>query len=301
LSTAHAVRMHGVTKSYGEHRALNALDLTVQRGACTALLGPNGAGKTTTMRILTGQLAVDSGTVEVFGEPLARAGSAVKARIGLVPQNDNLESELTVRDNLDIYARLYGIGRARRAENLDTALEATGLATHATRKVDALSGGYRRRALIARALVSEPELLILDEPTVGLDPEVRFAILDTLGKLKAAGMSIVVASHYIDELSQLIDDVAIIRDGVVVRSSTVDELSASFADHRTVSVQGQAAAALLRRASGKDAQVVPLTMGEEGTRYVVHADLLDGGHVPADTPARALTFSEMYLAALRTS
>ena len=296
MSNIQAVRMREVVKSYGDFRALNHLNLTVDLGSCVALLGPNGAGKTTAMRILTGQLTVDQGAVEVFNEPLSRGGASLRARIGLVPQNDNLEVELTVYDNLDIFARLYGIGRARRGVNVARALAVTELESHSKRRVQTLSGGYRRRVLIARALVSEPELLILDEPTVGLDPEVRFTILDTLGKLKTAGLSIVVASHYLDELSQLIDDVVIIRDGEVLRSSSMDDFRMSFAAYRSVHMQGADVASLHRSASDSARRAISLSKGGDGSRYVMHSDL-----VSSDLPSRPLTFSEMYLATLAVS
>ena len=168
-----AVSLHGVVKRFGDVRAVNGLDLEVPAGLCYGLLGPNGAGKSTTMRILTGQAVADGGSVEVLGHRLPAESKLARARMGVCPQESNLDVDLGVRDVLEVFARLYRVRSRERAAAVDRALALAGLEQRANDRAETLSGGMQRRLLIARALIHEPEVVLLDEPTVGLDPQIR--------------------------------------------------------------------------------------------------------------------------------
>jgi lipooligosaccharide transport system ATP-binding protein len=188
------------------------------------LLGPNGAGKSTTMRLLTAQSIADEGAIDVLGHRLPRGSKQARARCGLVPQLDNLDTTLTVEQNLRVFTHLYRIPRALRAERIERALGIARLSDRRTAKVDALSGGMRRRLLIARALVHDPELVLLDEPTVGLDPQVRQELWALIDKLRVDGASILMSTHYIEEAERLCDTVVIMSHGSAVAAGPPSEL-----------------------------------------------------------------------------
>ena len=194
-----AIRLRGVVKRYGPITAVDGLDLDVPEGTCVGLLGPNGAGKSTTMQMLTAQAIADEGELEVLGHALPGDSKAARAKCGVVPQLDNLDMTLTVEQNLLVFAHLYRIPRAERRAAIERALDLANLRDRRDTQVDKLSGGMRRRLLIARALVHRPQLILLDEPTVGLDPQVRQELWALIDNLRSEGTSILMSTHYIEE------------------------------------------------------------------------------------------------------
>jgi lipooligosaccharide transport system ATP-binding protein len=233
-----ALRLRDVHKSYGAIHAVAGLDLEVPEGACIGLLGPNGAGKSTTMRLLTAQTIADSGEIEVLGYRLPEESKQARAECGVVPQLDNLDTTLTVEQNLIVFTHLYRIGRAERRAAIERALEIANLADRRDTRVDKLSGGMRRRLLIARGLVHRPRLMLLDEPTVGLDPQVRQELWALIDRLRSEGVSILMSTHYIEEAERLADSVTIMSHGTVVAAGPPQELIAEHAGHEVVEVYG---------------------------------------------------------------
>jgi ABC-type multidrug transport system ATPase subunit len=230
--------LRGVVKAFGDLRAVDGLDLDVRAGTCLGLLGPNGAGKSTTMKLLTAQAVADEGTIEVLGLEVPRQSKQARAQMGVVPQQDNLDIELTVRQNLQVFARLYRIPRADRPAAVDRALEVAQLTARAETRVDDLSGGMRRRLLIARALVHRPRLVLLDEPTVGLDPQVRQELWALVDALRSEGVTVLMSTHYIEEAERLADDVAVMSAGRVIAFGTPPALVAEHAGRRVLEVYG---------------------------------------------------------------
>ena len=218
--TAPALSMRGVVKSFGELRAVDGLDLDVAPGTCLGLLGPNGAGKSTTMRMLTGQAIPDEGEILVLGHPVPRESKQARARMGVVPQRENLDDELTVRQNVAVWATLLRVPRRTRDDAVDRALAMAQLTDRADSRASTLSGGMRRRLLIARALVHAPDLVLLDEPTVGLDPQVRGEIWVLVDRLRSEGVSVLMSTHYIEEAERLCDDVAVMSHGRIIARGT---------------------------------------------------------------------------------
>jgi lipooligosaccharide transport system ATP-binding protein len=198
VSTQLAIRIRGAVKRYGPITAVNGLDLDVPEGTCVGLLGPNGAGKSTTMRLLTAQAIADEGELEVLGFRLPQESKEARAQCGVAPQLDNLDVTLTVEQNLLVFTHLYRIGRGERRAAIERALRMANLVDRRKSRVDKLSGGMRRRLLIARALVHRPRLVLLDEPTVGLDPQVRQELWALIDALRAEGTTILMSTHYIE-------------------------------------------------------------------------------------------------------
>ena len=233
-----AIRLHGVVKRYGPITAVDGLDLEVPYGTCVGLLGPNGAGKSTTMRTLTAQTIADEGELEVLGFQLPGESKQARAECGVVPQLDNLDTTLTVAQNLLVFAHLYRVPRGERHEAVERTLDIANLTERRDAKVDELSGGMRRRLLIARALVHRPRLLLLDEPTVGLDPQVRQELWALIDLLRAEGTSILMSTHYIEEAQRLADTVAIMAKGRAVATGRPAELIVEHAGREVVEVYG---------------------------------------------------------------
>jgi lipooligosaccharide transport system ATP-binding protein len=233
-----AIRLRGVVKRYGSITAVDGLDLDVPLGTCVGLLGPNGAGKSTTMRLLTAQSIADEGEIEVLGLTLPGASKMARAQCGVVPQLDNLDVTLTVEQNLLVFAHLYRIGRAERRGAVERALEMAKLVDRRDTRVDKLSGGMRRRLLIARALVHGPRLVLLDEPTVGLDPQVRQELWALIDALRSEGTTILMSTHYIEEAERLADTVLIMSHGSAVASGPPSELVVEHAGHEVIEVYG---------------------------------------------------------------
>lgn len=224
-----ALVLRGVVKTYGPITAVDRLDLTVPAGSCLGLLGPNGAGKSTTMRMITAQTRADSGEIEVLGFRVPRESKRARAVMGVVPQLDNLDEELTARQNLEVFARLYRVPRSRLAAAVDRALELAQLQRRAGTKTSELSGGMRRRLLIARGLVHSPRLVLLDEPTVGLDPQVRQELWALIDGLRADGVTVLMSTHYIEEAERLADRVAVMSRGRIIAHDSPERLRAEHA------------------------------------------------------------------------
>jgi lipooligosaccharide transport system ATP-binding protein len=233
-----AIRLRGAVKRYGPITAVDGLDLDVPYGTCVGLLGPNGAGKSTTMRLLTAQAIADEGELEVLGFRLPEESKQARALCGVVPQLDNLDVTLTVEQNLLVFAHLYRIGRADRRDAVERAVRMANLVHRRHDRVDKLSGGMRRRLLIARALVHEPQLVLLDEPTVGLDPQVRQELWALIDALRAEGTTILMSTHYIEEAQRLADSVVIMSHGNAVAVGPPAELVAQHAGRQVVEVYG---------------------------------------------------------------
>lgn len=233
-----AVRLRGVVKRYGPITAVDGLDLDVPEGTCVGLLGPNGAGKSTTMRLLTAQSIADEGELEVLGLRLPDESKPARAQCGVVPQLDNLDTTLTVEQNLLVFTHLYRIARAGRREAIERAIAMANLADRRHSRVDKLSGGMRRRLLIARALVHRPRLVLMDEPTVGLDPQVRQELWALIDALRAEGTTILMSTHYIEEAQRLADTVLIMSHGRAVAAGPPAQLVLQHAGREAVEVYG---------------------------------------------------------------
>ncbi|HET6810953.1 MAG TPA: ABC transporter ATP-binding protein [Acidimicrobiales bacterium] len=218
------IQARGLTKSFGDFVAVDGIDFDVAAGEAFGFLGPNGAGKTSTMRMIACMSPVTSGTLRVLGLDPATDGSRIRSRIGLVPQDDTLDLELTVLDNLLVYGRYFDLPRKVIRERARQLLEFAQLSDRAADKVDPLSGGLKRRLTIARSLISEPELLLLDEPTTGLDPQARHLLWDRLYRLKQQGVTLVLTTHYMDEAEQLCDRLVIMDKGVIAAEGSPRQL-----------------------------------------------------------------------------
>ncbi len=233
-----AIRLRAVRKRFGEILAVDGLDLDVPVGSCVGLLGPNGAGKSTTMKMLTAQVIANAGEIEVLGYTLPGQSKIARAEMGVVPQLDNLDTTLTVEQNLRVFAHLYRLGRAERGPAIERALQIAKLTERRGAKVEELSGGMRRRLLIARGLVHQPRLLLLDEPTVGLDPQVRQELWALIDALRSEGTSILMSTHYIEEAQRLADTVTIMSHGRAVAAGPPAKLVAEHAGREVLEVYG---------------------------------------------------------------
>ena len=233
-----AIRLRGVVKRYGAITAVDGLDLDVPQGTCVGLLGPNGAGKSTTMRLLTAQAIADEGELEVLGFRLPQESKQARAQLGVAPQLDNLDVTLTVEQNLLVFTHLYRITRHERREAIERSLTLAKLEDRRGSRVDKLSGGMRRRLLIARALVHRPRLVLLDEPTVGLDPQVRQELWALIDLLRSDGTTILMSTHYIEEAQRLCDTVMIMSHGKAVAAGSPADLVLEHAGRDVVEVYG---------------------------------------------------------------
>ena len=210
------VTAKGLTKYYGALKAVDDIDFEILKGECFGFLGPNGAGKTTVMRIIYCFMPPTSGDVRVFDMHVTESPSRIKARIGVMPQEDNLDPDLTVFENLIVYARYFDIQKKDSSKFAWELLDFVELREKAQVKIDSLSGGMKRRLILARALINNPELLILDEPTTGLDPHSRRSVWEKLDQLKAKNTTLVLTTHYMEEAERLCDRVAIMDSGKIV-------------------------------------------------------------------------------------
>ncbi len=253
MSTADsAISLRAVVKRFGALTAVDGLDLTVPYGTCVGLLGPNGAGKSTTMKALTAQVIADEGEITILGYRLPGDSKQARAEMGVVPQLDNLDTSLTVEQNLLVFSHLYRVPAGARRRAIDRALEIANLRERRTAKVEELSGGMRRRLLIARALLHEPRLLLLDEPTVGLDPQIRQELWALIDRLRSEGVSILMSTHYIEEAERLCDTVTIMSHGRAVAIGSPAELIRSHAGARALEVYGPPARLAEVQALGRE-------------------------------------------------
>ncbi|WP_114906953.1 ABC transporter ATP-binding protein [Ornithinimicrobium murale] len=226
-----------LTKVYGQNRAVDGITFSITSGESFGLLGPNGAGKSTTMRMIGGTLTRSGGTMRVAGLDPAERGPEVRAHLGVVPQQDNLDEELTVRDNLIVYGRYFGLPHSYLRTKADELIEFAQLTDKAKSKTTALSGGMKRRLTIARALVNEPKLLLLDEPTTGLDPQARHVLWDRLFRLKEVGVTLVVTTHFMDEAEQLCDRLIVIDHGRIMAEGSPRSLIRDYATREVLEVR----------------------------------------------------------------
>ncbi len=222
------VRAVALRKGFGAVEAVRGIDVEVRRGEVFGVLGPNGAGKSSTMRMIATTSPISGGSLQVLGLDPVTHGPQIRARLGVCPQDDTLDGELSVRENLTVYGRYFGLSRARVRERADELLDFAQLADRATARVAELSGGMRRRLTVARSLVNGPDLLLLDEPTTGLDPQARHALWDQLYRLKHAGVTQVLTTHYMDEAEQLCDRLVVMNAGRIVAQGSPAELISTY-------------------------------------------------------------------------
>jgi lipooligosaccharide transport system ATP-binding protein len=231
------VQARGLRKSFGGFEAVRGLDVDVARGEVFGFLGPNGAGKSSTMRMIACVSPRTGGSLQVLGMDPDVDGPRIRARIGVVPQLDNLDAELTVRENLQVYGRYFGLSRARVREKAVELMEFAQLSDRADTPVEPLSGGMKRRLTIARSLVNDPELLLLDEPTTGLDPQARHLLWERLYRLKREGVTQIVTTHYMDEAEQLCDRLVVMDGGVIAAEGSPAELIARYSTREVLELR----------------------------------------------------------------
>ncbi len=224
------ISARGLRKSFGDFEAVKGIDVEVHRGETFGFLGPNGAGKSSTMRMVAAVSPISGGELRIFGRDPATDGPAIRSRLGVCPQEDTLDNELNVFDNLYIYGRYFGLGRAEVRDRAEELLAFVQLTDKRRSKVEDLSGGMKRRLTIARSLINSPDLLLLDEPTTGLDPQARHLLWDQLFRLKQSGVTIVLTTHYMDEAEQLCDRLVVMDKGLIVAQGSPRDL---IRDHST--------------------------------------------------------------------
>jgi lipooligosaccharide transport system ATP-binding protein len=272
-----------LVRRFGGFTAVDHLGFTVRRGECFGLLGPNGAGKSTTLKLLLGLLAPDGGEIELVGLPVPQRALEARRRVGVVPQADSLDPDFTVVENLRVYGRYFGLGGRELEERLPGLLEFAGLAQRGASTIASLSGGMKRRLSIARALVNDPEVLFLDEPTTGLDPQARHLVWDRLKRLLAQGKTIVLTTHFMEEAERLCDRLIVVDHGRLVAEGSPQELIRSEIEPHVVEVTGDGAAVWAGRArSGSAAARVEL-VGETAFAYCA-----DAGPVVEDAESAGL-------------
>lgn len=235
--TENLVEARGLTKTFGDFTAVNGIDFEIRKGEAFGFLGPNGAGKTSTMKMITTVSPVTSGELRVFGLDPASQGRQIRSRIGVVPQEDNLDLEMTVGDNLYIYGRYHDLTKAQIAPRITDLLEFAQLSDRRNSRVEPLSGGMKRRLTIARALINDPDLIILDEPTTGLDPQARHLLWDRLYRLKRQGATLIITTHYMDEAEQLCDRLVIMDNGSIVAEGSPRSLIQEHATREVVELR----------------------------------------------------------------
>ncbi len=231
------IQARGLVKRFGELAAVDSVDFDLQRGEAFGFLGPNGAGKTSTMRMIGCVSPVTAGTLSVFGLDPARDGVEIRGRLGVVPQEDSLDMELTVRENIIVYGRYFGLPRPVLRKRADELLEFVELTDRAKDRVEPLSGGMKRRLTIARSLVNDPEVLLLDEPTTGLDPQARHVVWDRLYRLKRQGVTLLLTTHYMDEAEQLCDRLVVMDKGKIVAEGSPRELIERYSTREVVELR----------------------------------------------------------------
>jgi lipooligosaccharide transport system ATP-binding protein len=286
-----AIELKGTVKTYGAITAVDGLDLEVPEGTCLGLLGPNGAGKSTTMRLLTGQAIADSGEIRVLGRELPARSKEARALMGVVPQLDNLDVDVSVEDNLSVFARLYRVPDVGGA--VERALELSRLSGRRRDAVDELSGGMRRRLLLARGLLHRPQLLLLDEPTVGLDPQIRTELWALIDALRSEGTTILMSTHYIEEAERLADEVAVMAHGQIIARGRPSELVTKHAGRQTAEVYGppERLAEVRARAERDGLRVRPAGPAIA----IVGAERAQNGAVPDEALVRAASLEDVFV------
>jgi lipooligosaccharide transport system ATP-binding protein len=272
-----------LVKRFGEFTAVDGIDVQVEKGEAFGFLGPNGAGKSSTMRMIACVSPITAGRLRVFGLDPSTQGADIRRRIGVVPQLDTLDVELSVQENLWLYGRFFDLPRAEAKRRAAELLEFAQLTDRATSVVETLSGGMKRRLSIARSLINEPELLLLDEPTTGLDPQARHVLWDRLYRLKQQGVTLVLTTHYMDEAEQLCDRLVVMDQGKIVAEGSPRSLIEQYATREVLELRfaadGNAAAAAQLEGIGDRHELLP-------DRVLVYAD--DGEHALAEAHSRGL-------------
>ncbi len=274
------LRVHDLHKSYGKDHerrpVINGVSFELRRGECYGLLGPNGAGKTTTLKLCLGLTAPDSGSITLVGRDIPDDARQARARIGVVPQMDSLDPDFSVEENLIVYGRYFGMKHADIVARLDWLLDFSNLAAKRKATINELSGGMKRRLTLARALVNDPDIIFMDEPTTGLDPQARHLIWERLKALLAAGKTILLTTHFMDEAERLCDRLAVIDHGRVIAEGAPRELIAAHIESQVVEIYGDGATdwAANQQASGTALAERVETSGETVFCYTNHADPL---------------------------
>jgi lipooligosaccharide transport system ATP-binding protein len=293
------VQARGLRKRFGSFDAVRGVDIEVARGEVFGFLGPNGAGKSSTMRMIACVSPRTGGELQVLGMDPGTDGPRIRARIGVVPQLDNLDQELTVRQNLEVYGRYFGLSRAHVRAKATELLEFAQLSERADEAVEPLSGGMKRRLTIARALVNDPELLLLDEPTTGLDPQARHLLWERLYRLKREGVTQIITTHYMDEAEQLCDRLVVMDGGVVVAEGSPAELIERYATREVLELRfapdaapaaGELAALVERVEELPDRVLLYTADGEHA-----QAELARAGHRPLSALVRRSSLEDVFL------
>jgi lipooligosaccharide transport system ATP-binding protein len=293
------VRARGLRKHFGAVEAVRGIDVEVHRGEVFGFLGPNGAGKSSAMRMIGCVSPRTAGTLQVLGMDPATDGPRIRARIGVVPQLDNLDAELSVRQNLEIYGRYFGLPRARVRAKAAELLQFVQLIDRADDPVDPLSGGMKRRLTIARSLVNEPELLLLDEPTTGLDPQARHLLWERLYRLKSEGVTQIITTHYMDEAEQLCDRLVVMDAGLIVAAGSPGELIDRHSTKEVLELRFPAD----RRPAGADLVALAERVEELPDRLLLYtadgdrtqAEVVAAGYHPMSALIRRSTLEDVFL------
>ena len=290
----------GLTKTFGDFVAVDGIDVEVRRGEAFGFLGPNGAGKSSTMRMVGCVSPVTSGELRIFGLDPASDASRIKARLGSCPQKDLLDEDLSVEENLWVYGRFFGLSRAEVRARADELLEFAQLTERRRDRVEPLSGGMKRRLVIARSLINQPELLLLDEPTTGLDPQARHVLWDRLFRLKRQGVTLILTTHYMDEAEQLCDRLVVMDHGRIVAEGSPRDLIATHSTREVVEVRfdvdDHASHAGQLEGVGERLEVLPdrvLVYTDDGDGAL--AELTDRGVQPLSVLVRRSTLEDVFL------
>lgn len=293
----------GLTKTFGDFTAVDGIDIEVRRGESFGFLGPNGAGKSSTMKMVAATSPPSAGELRILGLDPVTDGAAIRARLGNCPQQDNLDEEITVEENLYVYGRYFGLPRRVIRERVDELLDFAQLTERRKDKVEPLSGGMKRRLTIARSLINEPEILLLDEPTTGLDPQARHVLWDKLFRLKRQGVTLIITTHYMDEAEQLCDRLVVMDRGRIVAEGSPRSLIGSYSTREVLELRlpldeqaDHADAAHLVEGVGERVEALP----DRLLVYTDHGDAAleavhDRGLQPLSAIVRRSTLEDVFL------
>jgi lipooligosaccharide transport system ATP-binding protein len=294
------IRAENIAKKYGDFVAVDGISFEVARGESFGLLGPNGAGKSTTMKMIAAVSTRTSGNLEVLGMDPNTDGPAIRSQLGVVPQEDNLDQELRVRENLITYGRFFGMSHAAVAKRADELLEFAQLTDRAKSKVEPLSGGMKRRLTIARSLMNDPQMLLLDEPTTGLDPQARHILWDRLFRLKEQGTTLVLTTHYMDEAEQLSDRIVVVDKGAIMAEGSPAQLIRQYSSKEVLEVRygsdKNASVAKSIADVGERQEILPdriLIYSDNGERDL--AEITKRGHHPTTSLVRRSSLEDVFL------
>jgi len=294
------IRAENIVKKYDDFVAVDGISFEVQRGESFGLLGPNGAGKSTTMKMIAAVSTRTSGYLEVLGMDPNTDGPAIRSQLGVVPQEENLDQELRVRENLLTYGRFFGMSRTEVATRADELLEFAQLTDRAKSKVEPLSGGMKRRLTIARSLMNDPQMLLLDEPTTGLDPQARHILWDRLFRLKERGTTLVLTTHYMDEAEQLSDRIVVVDKGAIMAEGSPAQLIRQYSSREVLEVRygSDKNASIAKKITdiGERQEILPdriLIYSDNGERDL--AEITKRGHHPTTSLVRRSSLEDVFL------